>query len=108
MLKGAGQDAPMLVSPHMATVTALANDACVWPDGAVCVKLLRAVRLVVIFALSAVEAAVALGAHAHALADLDQRHLWADRDGGADDFCEEAVAGSVSGAAEGTTSGITR
>lgn len=77
----------MLVGAHVRRVAALRDDARVGPDGAVRVKLLEAVGLVVVAALAAVEAGPALGANADALAGLDEGDFGADAKCGADDFC---------------------
>ncbi len=68
---------PVLVRPHMRRVAALRDDPRVGPHGAVRVELFPAVRLVVVVALAAVQARVALRAHADPLALLNQRHLGA-------------------------------
>lgn len=83
---GDGKD-PVLVGAHVRRVAALRDDARVGPDGAVRVKLLEAVGLVVVAALAAVEAGPALGANADALAGLDEGDFGADAKCGADDFC---------------------
>jgi len=76
----------MLVGAHMRRVAALRDDARVGPHGAVRVKLLTAVGLVVVAALAAVKAGPALGADADALAGLDEGHFGADAERGADNF----------------------
>lgn len=81
-------NSPMLVCPDMRRVSALRNNAGVGPDSAIGIQLLPAVGLVVILALSAVEAGVALSSDTHALAFLDQGHLGADTDGRSNDFLD--------------------
>ena len=61
----------------MRRVSSLSDVPCVKILGTVRIDLLCAVRLVVVLALSALEAAPDLGAHANALAGLGERHLGA-------------------------------
>ena len=76
----------MLVGADMRGIAALGDNAGVGPLGAVRVELLAAVGFVVVLALAAVEARPALGAHADALAFLDEGDLGAYADGGSDDL----------------------
>jgi hypothetical protein len=61
----------VLVGANVRRIPALRHDARVGPDGAVRVELLEAVRLVLVAALSAIEATVGLRANADALAGFD-------------------------------------
>ena len=71
----------------MRRVSALANDACLWPLGSVCVQAENgAVSLVVVLALLAFSAGVGLSADADTLAFLDQGYFRADANGTTDDF----------------------
>jgi len=71
----------------MARIASLADNPGIRPLRTIRIKLVLAVRLVIVLALAAVEARVRLRAHANPLADFDERNLWSNADGCADDFC---------------------
>lgn len=77
----------MLVRPDVRGVTALRYNARVRPNGAVCVKLVLAVRLVVVLALFAFEASVTLSTDTNALSFLDQGNLGSNTNGLANNLC---------------------
>lgn len=81
----------MFVGPHVRGVPALGDDAGVGPLGTVGVKLIGAVRLVLVFALPAIEAGKRLRADADALAGLDEGHLGSDAERGSDNLCTKEV-----------------
>jgi hypothetical protein len=65
----------------MGRVATLRHDASVRPDTAVCIHLLRAVRLIVVFALAAFQAGIRLCADADALTSLDVGNFGTNFDG---------------------------
>lgn len=71
---------------HMRRISPLRNNSCVGPDGAVCVKLMGTIGLVIGFALATVETRIRLSSYANSLAGLDKCHLWAYSNGSADNF----------------------
>lgn len=70
----------------MRRVATLRNRARVRKGRPIGIELLLAVRLVVVFALPAVEAGVGLSADTHTLAGLDLGDFWSDSKGLANDF----------------------
>jgi hypothetical protein len=78
------------VRTYMTRVAALRDDARLGPYRAVCIHLVHAVGLVVVFTLFAFEARVELGAEAHTLAGLHQRDLGPDTQSFANDLVTDA------------------
>ena len=72
---------------HMRRVSALGDDAGIGPLCAIGIELLRAIGLVFVLALPAVEARVRLGSDTDSLAGLDQGDLGSNAEGSTDDFC---------------------
>lgn len=73
--------------PDVGGVATLGNNTRIGPDGTICVELVLAVCLVIIFALSALEAGIALSTDTNTLALFDQGHLWSDTDCLSNNFC---------------------
>ncbi len=71
----------------MRCITTLRDETSVGPDTAVGVQLVWAIRLVVMRALAALQAGVALGTDADALANLDVCHLRANAHSLANNLC---------------------
>lgn len=81
------REAVVLVDADVRRVAALGHVARVGPHRAVRVELVRAVLLVALLALPALEAGPGRGAHADAVAYLVEGYFWSDAGYEADDFC---------------------
>lgn len=88
-----------LMSPNMTGIPSLWHDSSIRPNRTICINLMTAVCLVIIFALLALETGIHLRTNSNPWANFDQRYLWPNTNSGADNFmpaAERPVLGAPS------------
>lgn len=82
-----GEDKPMLMCPDMTSISTLTHNSSIRPYSTICIQLVLAISLVIVLALSTLQAGVGLSAHANALTFFDERDFRTGADSCSYDFC---------------------
>jgi hypothetical protein len=90
-LQGRGEERkwviPVLMSPNMCRISSLAHNSGIRPHGTISIELMHTVRLVILFALLALQTRVALRANSDSLSRFYERNFGAYTECRANNFC---------------------